>query len=153
MEQKIIFARRRKKEAGEAMPYIPDETIEQPNLYSPLTLAFVGDGVYELYVRTRLMQKGNLQANKLHKLAIHYVKAAAQAGSIHAIMDKLSEEEVAVYKRGRNAKSATVPKNADVAQYRMATGFEALLGFLYLGGRAERLREVMALAFEAAQEQ
>ena len=69
------------------------------------------------------------------------------------MMDKLSEEEVAVYKRGRNAKSATVPKNADVAQYRMATGFEALLGFLYLGGRAERLREVMTLAFEAAQEQ
>lgn len=60
--------------------YIPDETIEQPNLYSPLTLAFVGDGVYELYVRTRLMQKGNLQANKLHKLAIHYVKAAAPGG-------------------------------------------------------------------------
>lgn len=109
--------------------------------------------MYELYVRTRLMQKGNLQANKLHKLAIHYVKAAAQAGSVHAIMDKLSEEEIAVYKRGRNAKSATVPKNADVAQYRMATGFEALLGFLYLGGRAERLREVMTLAFEAAQEQ
>ena len=75
-----------------------------------------------------------MQANKLHKLAIHYVKAAAQAGSIHAIMDKLSEEEIAVYKRGRNAKSATVPKNADVAQYRMATGFEALLGFCTLVG-------------------
>ena len=128
------------------MPYIPDETVAQPGLYAPLALAFVGDGVYELYVRTRLMRKGSLQANKLHRLAIQYVKAGSQAASVRVILDKLSEEENAVYRRGRNAKSATVPKNADVAEYRMATGFEALLGYLYLSGRTERLRELMELA-------
>lgn len=135
------------------MPYIPDENIDKPGLYSPLTLAFVGDGVYELYVRTRLMRKGSLQAGKLHKLAIKYVKASAQAASACAIMDKLSEEEAAVYRRGRNTKSPTVPKNADTVQYRMATGFEALLGYLYLDRRDERLREVMELAYEAAEKQ
>lgn len=135
------------------MPYIPDETVDQPGLYAPLALAFVGDGVYELYVRTRLMHKGSLQANKLHRLAIQYVKAGAQAASVRAILDKLSEEESAVYRRGRNAKSATVPKNADVAEYRMATGFEALLGYLYLGGRAERLQEIMELACRAIEEE
>lgn len=134
------------------MPYLPDDTIAQPNLYSPLTLAFVGDSVYELYVRSRLMQKGSLQVNKLHKLAIHFVKASAQAQSISNIMDKLTEEELAVYKRGRNAKSNTVPKNADVTEYRMATGFEALLGYLYLDEQAERLRELMELAYESVRE-
>lgn len=134
------------------MPYIPDETVDQPGLYAPLALAFVGDGVYELYVRTRLMRKGSLQANKLHRLATQYVKAGAQAVSVRAILDKLSEEESAVYRRGRNAKSATVPKNADVAEYRMATGFEALLGYLYLSGRAERLHEIMELACDAIEE-
>ena len=135
------------------MPYIPDETVDQPGLYAPLALAFVGDGVYELYVRTRLMHKGSLQANKLHRLAIQYVKAGAQAVSVRAILDKLSEEESAVYRRGRNAKSATVPKNADVAEYRMATGFEALLGYLYLSRRAERLQEIMELACRAIEEE
>lgn len=134
------------------MPYLPDDTIAQPNLYSPLTLAFVGDSVYELYVRTRLMQKGSLQAGKLHKLAIHFVKASAQAQSVGNIMDKLTEEELAVYKRGRNAKSNTVPKNADVSEYRMATGFEALLGYLYLDEQAQRLHELMELAYESVRE-
>ena len=134
------------------MPYIPDETVPQPGQYGPLALAFVGDGVYELYVRTRLMRAGSLQANKLHRLATQYVKAGAQAASVRAILDKLSEEEGAVYRRGRNAKSATVPKNVDVAEYRMATGFEALLGYLYLSGRAERLREIMELACGAVEE-
>ena len=132
---------------------MPDETVDQPGLYAPLALAFVGDGVYELYVRTRLMHKGSLQANKLHRLAIQYVKAGAQAVSVRAILDKLSEEESAVYRRGRNAKSATVPKNADVAEYRMATGFEALLGYLYLSRRAERLQEIVELACRAIDEE
>ena len=83
------------------MPYIPDETVDQPGLYAPLALAFVGDGVYELYVRTRLMRAGSLQANKLHRLATQYVKAGAQAVSVRAILDKLTEEESAVYRRGR----------------------------------------------------
>lgn len=131
------------------MPYIPDEKIENPNLYSPLTLAFVGDGVYELYVRTRLMKFGSLNANKLHKLAINYVKAKSQAESVKAIFDFLTDDEIAVYKRGRNAKSATVPKNADMTDYRMATGFETLLGYLYLKEEHERLYEIMRLAYDA----
>ena len=134
------------------MPYIPDEKIENPNLYSPLTLAFVGDGVYELYVRTRLMNLGSLNANKLHKLAINYVKANAQANSIKAIIDNLSENELSVYKRGRNTKSATVPKNADMADYRMATGFETLLGYLYLDKQTDRLYEIMRMAYDVIEE-
>lgn len=131
------------------MPYLPDEKIDKPSLYSPLTLAFVGDAVYELYVRTRLMKFGSLNVNKLHKLAIKYVKAGAQAQSMHAIIDILSEDEMAVYKRGRNTKSATVPKNADMADYRCATGFEALIGYLYLNEQENRLYEIMRLAYDA----
>ena len=134
------------------MPYIPDEKIENPNLYSPLTLAFIGDAVYELYVRTRLMKFGSLSANKLHKMAIHYVKANAQANSVKAIIDNLSESELSVYKRGRNTKSATVPKNADMADYRMATGFEALLGYLYLDEQTDRLYEIMRMAYDVIEE-
>lgn len=134
------------------MPYIPDEKIENPNLYSPLTLAFIGDAVYELYVRTRLMKFGSLSANKLHKMAINYVKANAQANSVKAIIDNLSESELSVYKRGRNTKSATVPKNADMADYRMATGFEALLGYLYLDKQTDRLYEIMRMAYDAIEE-
>lgn len=134
------------------MPYIPDDKIEKPELYSPLTLAFVGDAAYELYVRSRLMMLGSINTNKLHKTAIHYVKAAAQAKSMHAISDILTEKEMSVYKRGRNAKSATVPKNADVSEYRTATGFEALVGYLYLNNEPERLYEIMRLAYEAADE-
>ncbi len=131
------------------MPYLPDEKIDKPSLYSPLTLAFVGDAVYELYVRTRLMKFGSLNVNKLHKLAIKYVKAGAQAQSMHAIIDILSEDEIAIYKRGRNTKSATVPKNADMADYRCATGFEALIGYLYLNEQENRLYEIMRLAYDA----
>ena len=135
------------------MPYIPDEKIENPNLYSPPTLAFVGDGVYELYVRTPLMKFGSLNVNKLHKLAINYVKAAAQAKSVKSILELLNEEELSIYKRGRNAKSATVPKNADMTDYRMATGFEALVGYLYLCGAESRLYEIMSLAYDAVEKE
>lgn len=135
------------------MPYIPDDKIEKPELYSPLTLAFVGDAAYELYVRSRLMLLGSINTNKLHKMAIKYVKAGSQAKSMHAISDELTEKEMAVYKRGRNAKSQTVPKNADVSEYRMATGFEALLGYLYLNHEEERLLYLMRMAYEAAEKE
>ncbi len=92
------------------MPYIPDETVPQPGQYAPLALAFVGDGVYELYVRTRLMRAGSLQANKLHRLATQYVKAGAQAVSVRAILDKLSEEESAVYRRAGTRNPPPCPK-------------------------------------------
>lgn len=117
--------------------------------FSPLALAYLGDGVYELYVRERILRENeNLPAYALHKSAVHYVSAAAQSASMHAVEPMLDERETAAYKRGRNAKSPTVPKNADVGDYRRATGFEALLGFLYLEGEEERLSEIMSAAFE-----
>lgn len=125
--------------------------IENPQLYAPLTLAIIGDSVYDLYVRTRLSEGGSLPTNTIHKTAISYVKAAAQAKSVHAISNSLTEEELAIFKRGRNAHSATVPKNASVADYRAATGFEALLGYLFLKDMPERLEEILQKAFEAAQ--
>ncbi len=121
-----------------------------PKEYSPLTLAFIGDGVYELYVRCHIAGKNNAPAGKLHKEAIKYVKAQAQAASIKAMLDILTEEELWIFKRGRNAKSATVPKNADVTDYRLATGFEALIGYLYLEGKTERLSELCAVAMAKA---
>ena len=119
--------------------------------FSPLALAYLGDGVYELFVRSRILHENeNLPAYALHKAAVRYVSAAAQSRSIAAIEDRLTERELSVYKRGRNAKSPTVPKNADVGDYRRATGFEALLGYLYIEGENERLEELRGAAFDAA---
>ena len=119
--------------------------------YSPLTLAFIGDGVYELFVRSRIVGNTNAPAGKLHKMCVHYVKAQAQAEAAKTMMDTLSEDEMWVFKRGRNAKSPTVPKNADVTDYRLATGFEALIGYLYLEGKEERITELCALAMETVE--
>lgn len=120
-----------------------------PNQLSPLALAYIGDSVYEVYVRTRIIRENpNLPAHKLHINAINYVKAHAQSNSIHAIADTLTDEETSIFKRGRNAKSPTVPKNADLTDYRYATGLEALIGWLYLMDRKDRLDEIMKLAYE-----
>ena len=125
----------------------------QPSLLSPLSLAHIGDAVYELYVRTRVIREHpNMPAHKLHTHAVKYVKAAAQSASINAIQDILTEDETAIFKRGRNAKSPTVPKNADIRDYRRATGFEALVGYLYLSGETERLDYIMSAAYEHALE-
>lgn len=107
--------------------------------YSPLTLAYIGDSIYDLIIRTMLVEKGNAQVNKLHQNASKLVKAVAQKEIVHAIMDLLTEEEVGVFKRGRNAKSVTTAKNASVTDYRTATGFEALIGFLYLTEQMDRI--------------
>ncbi len=107
--------------------------------YSPLALAYIGDAVYELLIRARVMNQGNRQVSKMHKKTAALVQARAQAEMIQLILEELSEEELAVYKRGRNARSATMPKHATMRDYRMATGFEALVGHLYLTGRHERL--------------
>lgn len=127
----------------------PQYEFENPSLYPSLTLAMIGDSIYDLYVRTRLIKDESVQAHNLHKRAVKFVNASAQAKSIHAIEDRLTEEEIAVFKRGRNAKSVSVPKNADVSDYRAATGFEALLGWLYLKGAGERLDEVLEISFES----
>lgn len=124
---------------------------KSPSQYSPLALAYIGDGVYELYVRSRVIEENpDMPAHKLHKESVKFVKAHSQSNSIHAIIDMLLEDEVAVFKRGRNAKSPTVPKNADLTDYRHATGFEALIGYLYLSEKTERLNELMKIAYENA---
>ena len=125
------------------------EFTKEPNLYNPLVLAYLGDTLYDIYVRTRLIQENeNLLAHKLHVEAIRFVKAHGQSEAMNYIEDKLTEAELAAYKRGRNTKSFTVPKNADVGEYRRATGFEALLGWLYVGGNNERLHEIMTMAYD-----
>ena len=100
--------------------------------YSPLTLAYIGDGVYELIIRTILVKKGNCPVNCLHKKASSLVKAGAQSAIMEVIEEELTPEELSVYRRGRNAHSPTMAKHATMADYRRATGFEALMGYLYL---------------------
>ena len=107
--------------------------------YSPLTLAYIGDAIYDLVIRSVVVERANRSANDLHKKTTRYVKAEAQAKMILALLEELSEEEEAVYKRGRNAKSYTTAKNASMSDYRKATGFEALMGYLYLTGQTDRL--------------
>lgn len=117
--------------------------------YSPLVLAYVGDSVYEQYIRTRLVEENpSLPAHKLHRAAIRYVSATAQSKIIGLLEDSLNEKELSVFKRGRNAKSPTSAKNSTILDYRRATGFEALVGFLYLDEQTDRLREILAFSFE-----
>lgn len=111
--------------------------------YSPLTLAFIGDSIFDLVIRTAVVEDGNAPVNKLHKRASKLVQATAQAELYHLIKDQLNEEETAVFKRGRNAKSFTSAKNAGILEYRIATGLEALIGYLYLSGQTKRLLELI----------
>lgn len=119
-----------------------------PREYSPLALAFIGDAVYELFVRAHVLAEANASAHVLHRKAVTYVKAHAQAEAAKKLMECLNDDEMAVFKRGRNAKSSTVPKNADVTDYRYATALEALLGYLFLSGETMRLNELMAMAYD-----
>lgn len=113
--------------------------------YSPLTLAYIGDAIYELIIRSMIVTEGNAPVNKMHKRSSSFVKAETQAEFIKYMLDNelLSEEEMRIYKRGRNAQSYTKAKNASVTDYRMATGFEALVGYLYLSGQSERMMELV----------
>lgn len=117
---------------------------------SPLSLAFVGDGVLEIYVRGWLIRNIGGKAGRLHSLTIKFVKASEQAKSLKAIMDILDDNEIWYVKRGRNTASA-VPKNSKVADYRMATGLETLLGYLYLSGKRERLDELISVIIKDKQ--
>lgn len=111
---------------------------------SPLVLAYIGDTIYESYIREYLIRKNiNKKVNDLHKSAIKYVNAKAQATVMHEIEEELSEDELRIYKRGRNQKSHTSPKNADIIDYKCATGFEALVGYLYLKADKERLEYII----------
>ena len=114
----------------------------EARMYSPLTLAFLGDAVYSLLVRNMLTVTANKPTGKLHKDSIKYVNAAFQAEMIKLLMDSLTENELAVFKRGRNAHSGHSPKNQSDADYRYATGFESLYGYLYLCGETDRIKEL-----------
>lgn len=118
-----------------------------PIQYSPLTLAYIGDCVYEMYVRSYLIKDANHNVNKLHKTATKHVCCKAQAELYRKIESLLSDEEISVFKRGRNTKSH-VPKNSDMGDYRIATGVEALIGFLYLSGEKQRICDLLKHIFE-----
>lgn len=119
-------------------------TKEEAKQLNPLVLAFIGDGVYEVFIRSYIVNENrNMAVHKLHIKTISYVKAHAQSNFMNNLISLLDEEELSIYKRGRNAKSGTVPKNADVREYRNATGFEALIGYLYLIDNKKRLEELL----------
>ena len=116
--------------------------------YSPLSLAYAGDAVFDLIVRSILIGNGNISNNDLHKAATKYVSARAQAIIIETILPKLTEEEAAVYRRGKNSKPSSRAKNATLNEYQKATGFEALLGYLYLEGEQERVFEIVKMGMD-----
>ena len=111
--------------------------------YSPLALAFIGDAVFSLYIRTIIVGRGNTAPGKLHKRCSELVKAGAQAAMIKGIFGELTDEEKSVYKRGRNAQAPSRAKNASMSEYRHATGLESLFGYLYLTGQGNRMTELV----------
>ena len=121
--------------------------------YSPLTLAYIGDGIYDLVIRSMIVAQGNTKASQLHQHTSHLVKAHSQSAMMEYLLPELSEEEEAVYKRGRNAKSPTMAKNASMSDYRRATGFEALMGYLYLSDRFERILELTVLGLDGLEKE
>ena len=116
--------------------------------YSPLTLAYIGDAVFDVIIRSILVNKGNTAVNKLHKRASDVVKAGTQAALVKALMDDLTEEEADIYRRGRNSKPHTKAKNATTMDYLDATGFEAVVGFLYLTDNMDRICELVEKGIE-----
>ena len=126
-----------------------EKTVDARQLNS-LALAYIGDAVYEIYVRHHLLTKGTVRPNQLHKAATSFVSAKGQAKIVKQMLsdETLTEEEIAVVKRGRNAKSGTVPKNTDVQTYRYATALEALIGYHYLLKQEERLQELIAYSIQ-----
>ena len=120
-----------------------NKTVEEVKLMPPLTWSYIGDCVYELYVRTKLVDKTNLKPHYLHMEAIKKVKAKAQAETLNKIYDLLTEEEKDVVRRGRNAENHHLPKNANVQEYMYSTAFESLIGYLYLTKQEKRLKEIL----------
>ena len=121
---------------------------EEVNMLSPLTWAYVGDCIYELYIRTNLVNKTKLKPHKLHIETIKYVKAKAQADILKRIEHNLTEKELEIVRRGRNAENHHLPKNADPADYMYSTAFEGLIGYLYLTKQDERLKEIFKMCKE-----
>lgn len=123
----------------------------RPNEYSPLALAFIGDSVFDLVIKSVIVEKANCQVNKLQNKTSKIVRATTQALIVDALKDELSEEEANIYRRGRNAKPYTKAKNASYSEYCKATGLEALVGYLYLKGDTERLVSLIKLGIENAE--
>ena len=121
-----------------------DRTKQEVELMSPLTWAYIGDAVFELYVRNKLINETNLKPHKLHIEAIKYVKAKSQAEKLNEIYETLTDEEKDIVRRGRNTQNHHLPKNSNVQEYMYATAFEALIGYLYLTKQNARLREILA---------
>ncbi|MBC5742533.1 ribonuclease III [Lachnospiraceae bacterium MD308] len=122
------------------------------NQYSPLTLAYIGDSIYDLIIKTLVVNEGNKQVQKLHKRTSRFVQASAQSQMMRVLQERLTEEEHAVYKRGRNAKSVSPAKNQSVTDYRRATGFEALMGYLYFKKEWKRMLELVKIGLESLEE-
>lgn len=122
--------------------------IGRVNTMSPLTWAYIGDAVYEVYIREHLIETTNLKPNKLHKEAIKYVKASAQAKKLQDIQNILTDDEKEVVRRGRNTQNHHLPKNANLKDYTYATALEALIGYLYLSKQTERLNELLRKIIE-----
>ncbi len=127
---------------------IKTENNISPNSLNPISLAFLGDAVYEILVREHLALQGDRPPEELHRLAVGFVSASAQYKAVQRILPLLSDEEVSAFKRGRNAKVSHIPKGASPAKYHGATGFEALLGYLYLSGEEARMRELFKIICE-----
>ena len=120
-----------------------------PKQLNTTALAYIGDAVYEVHVRNYVLQSGQVNADKLHQMAVQYVKAESQAKALKAIYDELSEEEQDLVRKARNRKTATKPKNADPVLYKFATAFEALIGYHYMADNQNRINEIVALAIAA----
>ena len=125
-----------------------EKDIQDAKMLSPLVWAYVGDAVYELFVRTTLTNNSNSKPNKLHIEAIKYVKAKAQANILSKISEKLTDEEKDIVRRGRNTENHHVAKNSNVADYAQSTAFEALIGYLYLTKQDERLKEILNMCID-----
>ena len=123
------------------------KTPEEINLLSPLTWAYIGDCVYELYIRTNLVNTTKLKPHAMHVKAIQKVKAKSQAETLKKIYENLTEEEKDIVRRGRNAESHHLPKNSNVQEYRHATAFESLIGYLYLTNKIDRLKEILEMDY------
>lgn len=140
MEESISFIKEVEQGLNSSRPDIRS--------YSPLTLAYIGDGVFELIIRTLIVEKGQRAANTLHKHTTKIVCADTQAAIIQAIMENLTEEELTIYRRGKNAKSNSVAKNSSLSDYKKATGFEAICGYLYLQDNVSRIVELVKLGLD-----
>lgn len=134
--------------AAPAALWFPEPPSKPARLLPPLALAYIGDAVFEVAVRQHVIARPNLRPHHLHRLSTKYVSAKAQAGLLALLEPQLTEEERDVVRQGRNAKSGTIPKNANVLDYRHATAFESLIGFLYYTGAHDRLRSLIAQGFE-----